>query len=125
MALAELSTKGAMIHAWARADTTPELRDLLKARREESVLFARRLLGEAASDGELPSWIDVDSLASAFITLTNGFVMLANSGTISPLEARREAYAILELLIAAPAQEPESVREMRSATRSGSTAGHG
>ena len=116
MALAELSTKGAMIHAWARADTTPELRQLLKDRREESVMFARRLLGEAAADGELPSWIDLDALASAFITLTNGFVMLANSGTISPADARREAYAILELLVAAPAEEPESVRAIRSAT---------
>jgi len=112
MAMEELSTKGAMIHAWARADTTPELQTMLKQRREESVTFARRLLDEAAGAGELPAWIDRDALASAFMTLTNGFV-LANSGAMDPRQARREAYSLLELLLAAPAELPAAVEAIR------------
>jgi AcrR family transcriptional regulator len=115
MAMAELSTKGAMIHAWARADTTPELQAMLQQRRDESVVFARRLLDDAAGAGELPAWIDRDALASAFITLTNGFIVLANSGAMGPEQARREAYAILELLLAAPTQPPAAVEAVRAA----------
>jgi AcrR family transcriptional regulator len=113
MAIEDLTAKGAMVHAWARADTTPELRTLLQKQRDESLTFARRLLNDAVAAGELPAWVDVDSVAAAFISMTNGFVVLANSGTITQEEARHEAYAILELLIAAPVEEPESVARLR------------
>jgi hypothetical protein len=115
MALEDLSAKGAMIHAWVRANTTPELQAMLQQRRDESVVFARRLLDEAAAAGELPAWVDRDAVASAFITLTNGFIVLANSGAIGPERARREAYAILELLLAAPAELPAAVTAIRGA----------
>jgi AcrR family transcriptional regulator len=114
MAIQDLTAKGAMIHAWSRADSTPELRAMLQKQRDESVAFARRLLNEAVGAGELPAWIDVDSLAAAFMSLTNGFVVLANAGTITEDEARSEAYSILELLVAAPQGPPEAVERLRS-----------
>ena len=117
MAMDELSGKGALIHAWARADTTPELREMLRRQREEAVAFSRRLLGEAVAAGELPDWIDVEALSGAFIALTNGFVVLANSGAIDREEARREAYSILELLLAATPTAPDAVAGLRSAVR--------
>lgn len=113
-ALADLSAKGALIHAWSRADSAPELQEMLRRQREESVAFATRLLKEAIHEGELPSWVDADAIAAAFMSMTNGFVMLANSGAITREEARREAYGFLELLIAAPAELPEGVARLRS-----------
>jgi len=119
VAIGEMTAKGAMIHAWSRGDTVPELHAMLHKQREDSLSFARRLLGDAVAAGELPVWIDVDSVAAAFMTLTSGFLVLANSGTISEEEARREAYSILELLLAAPAgQAPQAVERLRSQTRS-------
>lgn len=115
MAMDELSTKGAMVHAWARADSTPELRAMLADRRTESVEFARRLLSQAVEAGELPAWVNVDGVAAAFMTLTSGFVVLANSGGITREEARQEAYAFLELLVAAPAEIPDGVDRLRVA----------
>ncbi len=112
-AIADLTAKGAMIHAWVRADSAPELRVMLHKQHDESLAFARRLLNEAVESGELPDWVDVDSVAAAFMSMTNGFVVLASSGTITQDEARREAYAILELLLAAPQVEPESVARLR------------
>jgi AcrR family transcriptional regulator len=114
MAMDELSGKGAMAHAWSRADSTPELQEMLKQRRDESVAFARRLLDEAAEAGELPLWIDRDALAAAFISLTNGFVVLASSGALSAEQARREAYSLLELLLAAPDEIPAGVLAVRA-----------
>jgi AcrR family transcriptional regulator len=116
-ALGDLSAKGAMVHAWSRADSAPELREMLHKQREESVAFARRLLREAIDVGELPTWVDVDGVAAAFMSMTNGFVVLANSGTITIDEARREAYAILELLVAAPQAIPPTVEGLRAITR--------
>ena len=116
-ALGDLSAKGAMIHAWSRADSAPELRDMLHKQRAESVAFARRLIREAVGEGELPSWIDVDGVAAAFMSMTSGFVMLANSGTITLDEATREAYAFLELLLAAPETIPSPVEGLRAMTR--------
>ncbi len=120
MAIGDLTAKGAMIHAWSRGDTIPELHSMLQKQREESVAFARRLLSDAVAAGELPAWIDVASVASAFMSMTSGFIVLANSGTISSEEARREAYAILELLLSAPPQEPKAVADLR--TRAAATA---
>jgi AcrR family transcriptional regulator len=119
MAMDELSGKGAMVHAWSRADTTTELQEMLRQRRDESVAFAKRLLDEAADAGELPAWVDRDALAAAFISLTNGFVVLGNSGALSAEQARREAYSLLELLLAAPAEIPAGVLAVRAGSAAG------
>jgi len=114
MAMGDISAKGAMIHAWARADQTPELREMLDQQRDEALEFAKRLLGDAVAAGELPEWLDVDGIAAGFIALTNGFVVLANYRAIDVDEARREAYAFMELLIAAPQTAPSAITRLRA-----------
>ncbi len=101
-------------HAWMVADESPELRQVLRDRRTEMVAFSRFVLQEALVRGELPAWIDADAIASAFVTLIDGFVVRAlEAGSLSVEEARREAYALLELLVGAPAAMPDTVADLR------------
>jgi len=78
------------------------------------------VLQEALVRRELPAWIDADTIASAFVTLIDGFaVMAAEAGSLSEAEARREAYALLELLLAASPTMPPVVEELRAQAGSG------
>jgi hypothetical protein len=106
-------------HAWMVADGSPDLRQILRDRRTEMVAFARLIIQEAVVRQELPAWIDADSLGSAFITLVDGFVLLAaEAGGIAPEQARREAYSLMELLVAAPMELPGRVIQLRDAAAS-------
>jgi hypothetical protein len=81
--------------------------------------FAKLVLQEALVRGELAAWIDADGIASAFVTLFDGFmVRTAEAGGISVEDARREANALLELVVAAPHDLPASVDLLRSGTQS-------
>ena len=102
-------------HAWMMAGESPDLRQILRDRRTEMVAFSRFVLQEALVRGELPAWIDADSVASAFVTLIDGFTVRAlEAGSLSSDDARREAYALLELLLAAPAVMPATVENLRA-----------
>lgn len=102
-------------HAWMVAGESPDLRGILRDRRTEMVAFSRLVLQEALVRGELPGWIDADSIASAFVTLLDGFVVRAvEAGSLSTEDARREAYALLELLLAAPREMPAAVAGLRA-----------
>ncbi|MGA3029427.1 MAG: TetR/AcrR family transcriptional regulator [Candidatus Limnocylindrales bacterium] len=102
-------------HAWMVAGESADLRQILRDRRTEMVAFSRLVLQEALVRGELPSWIDADAIASAFVTLIDGFVVRAvEAGSLSVDDARREAYALLELLLAAPHEMPAPVEGLRS-----------
>ena len=49
------------------------------------------------------------------MTLIDGFAVRAvESGSMPPEDARREAYALLELLVGAPPEAPEAVARLRS-----------
>ena len=101
-------------HAWMMADELPDLRQILRDRRTEMVAFSRFVLQEALVRGELPAWIDADSIASAFVTLIDGFTVRAlEAGSLSVDDARRESYALLELLVGAPAEIPAAVDGLR------------
>jgi AcrR family transcriptional regulator len=101
-------------HAWVVAEESPELRQILHDRRTEMVAFSRLVLQEAVVRGELPGWIEADSVASAFVTLIDGFVVQAlEAGSLSAEDARREAYALLELLVGAPRDLPPAVAGLR------------
>jgi AcrR family transcriptional regulator len=101
-------------HAWTVAEESPELRQILRDRRTEMVAFSKFVLQEAVVRGELPAWIDADSVAAAFVTLVDGFVVQAlETGTLSADDARREAYGLLELLVAAPTILPPAVEGLR------------
>ena len=105
---------GVRAHAWVMAEESPDLRQILHDRRTEMVAFSRLVLQEAVVRGELPEWIDADAIASAFVTLIDGFVVQAlEAGSLSAEDARREAYSLLELLIGAPRELPAAVAEMR------------
>jgi AcrR family transcriptional regulator len=112
-AIAGTSTKSALIHAWAQPESE-ELRLLLRERQSEMLGFARQVLRDAVAREELPAWLNTDGIAGAFTTLVNGFVIMASAaGPVSPEEAKRQAYSLLELLLAAPMAEPAAVRELR------------
>lgn len=84
------TAKSALAYAWPHADTSPDLRE------------------------RLPAWIDTGAIASAWVTLIDGFsIRAAEAGGISAEDARREAYALLELLLAAPETMPASVARVR------------
>ena len=108
------TAKSALAHAWPHAETSPDLREILHERRQAMVGFARSLLEEAVVGGELPAWIDAGAIASAWVTLIDGFsIRAAEDGGISAEDARREAYALLELVLAAPQAMPASVARVR------------
>ena len=114
-ALSNANERSVRINAWQVADDSPDLRQILRERRGEMVGFARMVLQEAVDGGELPGWIDVDSIALAFLSLIDGFLVRAlEMGELSVEEARRDAYSLLELLVAAPDDRPASVDALRS-----------
>jgi len=79
------------------------------------VAFSRFVLQEALAKGELPGWIDADAIASAFVTLVDGFSVRAMEvGSVSVEDARRDAYGLLELLVGAPTEMPKAVVELRA-----------
>ena len=97
------------------AEESPELRQILRDRRTEMVAFSRFVLQEALVRGELPAWIDADAIASAFVTLMDGFLVRAlEAGSLSVDEVRKEAYSLLELLLAAPSEVPSAVEGLRA-----------
>ena len=114
-ALSNANERSVRVNAWQVADDSPDLRQILRERRGEMVGFARLVLQEAVDGGELPGWIDVDSIASAFLSLIDGFLVRAlEMGELSVEEARRDAYSLLELLVAAPHDRPARVDALRS-----------
>ena len=119
-AVLDVNQRSIRAHAWIVADESPELRTILRDRRTEMVAFSRLVLQESVVRGELPTWIDADSIASAFVTLMDGLVVRAmEGGGVSREDARREAYSLLELLLAAPAAVPAGVLRLRTRTEPG------
>jgi hypothetical protein len=108
---------GVRAHSWIRVNDAPELRQATRDRRTEIVAFSRLVLAEALVRNELPDWIDADGIASAFVTLVDGFAVRAiDTGALSAEDARRDSYVLLELLISAPRQPPEALARLRAAT---------
>jgi AcrR family transcriptional regulator len=114
-AVYDVNERSVRAHAWMVAGESPDLRQILRDRRTEMVAFSRLVLQEALVRRELPGWIDADAIASAFVTLMDGFVVRAlEAGSIAATDARREAYSLLELLLAAPPEVPQAVEALRS-----------
>ena len=114
-AVYDVNERSVRAHAWMVAGELPDLRQILRDRRTEMVAFSRLVLQEALVRRELPGWIDADAIASAFVTLMDGFVVRAlEAGSIAATDARREAYSLLELLLAAPPEVPQAVEALRS-----------
>jgi AcrR family transcriptional regulator len=101
-----------LIHAWAEADQEPSVREILVRRREQIVTVGRILLQEGVARGELPAWIDVDALATAYSAMLDGLTLVGieEGASYRRADAERRAAAVLELLLAGAATpKPEPV----------------
>lgn len=113
--LSNANKRSVRVNAWQVAEDSADLRQILRERRDQMVGFTRMVLREAVEGSELPGWIDIDSIASAFLTLIDGFAVRAlEMGELSVDEARRDVYSLLELLVAAPHDRPATVDALRS-----------
>jgi AcrR family transcriptional regulator len=97
-----------LLQAWAEADREPVVREMLSARRERLVGAGRYILAQGVATGELPSWIDVDTVTRGFLALLDGLMLqrVEAGGAYRPVELERRATAILELLLSAGATRP-------------------
>ncbi len=92
-----------MTLAWAEVDADPAIREMVRRRRREIVGPTALLLQEGVVRGELPPWLDVESVAHAFAALLDGLTIEAieDGPAYRREDAEKRALAILELLFAA------------------------
>jgi AcrR family transcriptional regulator len=92
-----------MTLAWAEVDTDPAIREMVRRRRRDVVGPTALLLQEGVVRGELPSWLDVDSVAHAIAALLDGLTIEAieEGPAYRREDAERRALAMLDLLFAA------------------------
>lgn len=97
-----------LLQAWAEADREPGVREMLAARRERLVGAGRYLIAQGVASGELPAWLDVDSVTRGFLGLLDGLLLQRiEAGDASrPADLERRALAILDLLLAAGSERP-------------------
>ena len=92
-----------MTLAWAEVDTDPAIREMVRRRRRDVVGPTALLLQEGVVRGELPSWLDVDSVAHAIAALLDGLTIEAieEGPAYRREDAERRALAMIDLLFAA------------------------
>lgn len=92
-----------MTLAWAEVDADPAIREMVRRRRREIVGPTALLLQEGVVRGELPPWLDVESVAHAFAALLDGLTIEAieDGPAYRREDAEKRALAMLELLFAA------------------------
>jgi len=96
-----------LVRAWAEAIESTEVREMLVRRREQLVGAAMLLLHEGVARGELPSWLDVEPFARAFIGLLDGQLLqrIETGEGYRPEEALRRGRAVLDVVLAAATVE--------------------
>lgn len=97
--------------AWAEADTSPAIREMLLRRRREIHGITVGLLQEGIARGEFPTWLDIDRVASGLGALLDGVILqsIEEGAGYRRAESERRVLAMVELLIAA-ASAPASPR---------------
>ena len=92
-----------MTLAWAEVDTDPAIREMVRRRRREIVGPTALLLQEGVVRGELPPWLDVESVAHAIAALLDGLTIEAieDGPAYRREDAEKRAMAMMELLFAA------------------------
>jgi AcrR family transcriptional regulator len=92
-----------MTQAWAEVDADPAIREMVRRRRRDVVTSTALLLQEGVVRGELPAWLDVESIAHAVAALLDGITLEAieDGAAFRRDDAERRALAMLELLFAA------------------------
>jgi AcrR family transcriptional regulator len=91
-----------MTQAWAEADADPAIREMLRRRRRDIVTSSALLLQEGVVRGELPAWLDVESIAHAIAALLDGITLEAieDGPAYRREDAERRALALLETIFA-------------------------
>jgi AcrR family transcriptional regulator len=92
-----------MTLAWAEVDADPAIREMVRRRRREIVGPTALLLQEGVVRGELPAWLDVESVAHSIAALLDGLTIEAieEGPAYRRDDAERRALAIIDLLFAA------------------------
>src|SRR4029453_3572676 len=71
----QLGNTRQLVLAWAEADTSPAIREMLLRRRREVHGVAVALLQEGIARGEFPAWLDIDRVAAGLGALIDGVVL--------------------------------------------------
>lgn len=97
----------ALLAAWAEAEAEPGVREMLMRRRERLVGAAHILIQAGVTDGELPAWLDVDSIARALLAMLDGLLLqrIEAGDAHRPADTLRRATAMLDVLLAAAATD--------------------
>jgi AcrR family transcriptional regulator len=97
--------------AWAEADTSPAIREMLLRRRREIHGVTVGLLQEGIARGEFPAWLDIDRAAAGLGALLDGVILqsIEEGAGYRRAEAERRVLVMVELLMAA-ASAPASPR---------------
>lgn len=92
--------------AWAEADTSPAIREMLLRRRREIHGVAVALLQEGIARGEFPPWLDIDRVAAALGALLDGVIIqsIEEGAGYRRAESERRILSMLEILMAAAPQ---------------------
>jgi AcrR family transcriptional regulator len=101
-----------LARAWAEVDADPAIREMLRRRRREIVTACALLLQEGVVRGELPGWLDVESVAHGVAALLDGVVLEATEDgpAYRREDAERRVIAYLEPLFAAAGSDrPASI----------------
>jgi AcrR family transcriptional regulator len=93
--------------AWAEADTSPAIREMLLRRRREIHGVTVGLLQEGIARGEFPAWLDIDRVAAGLGALLDGIILqsIEEGAGYRRAESERRLLVMVELLIAASAAE--------------------
>lgn len=102
-----------MTMAWAEVDADPAIREMVRRRRRDIVGPTALLLQEGVVRGELPPWLDVESVAHSFAALVDGLTIEAieDGPAYRRDDAEKRALAMLELLFAARDAAPPAPLE--------------
>jgi AcrR family transcriptional regulator len=94
-----------LVAEWAQAERDPDVRAMLVRRREQLGLVGGVLLREGVARGELPAWLDVDGVAQGYIALLDGLLLqrIEAGPAWRRKDAERQAFAVLEAIVAAAA----------------------
>jgi AcrR family transcriptional regulator len=89
--------------AWAEADTSPAIREMLLRRRREIHGVTLALLQEGIARGEFPAWLDIDAVAAGLGALLDGVIIqsIEEGAGYRRSVSERRVLAMIELLIAA------------------------
>jgi hypothetical protein len=100
------------VQAWSEAQKEPAVRETLIRRREKLVTVAQMLLREGIARGEIPAWIDTEALATAYMAMMDGLILLRveEGAGFRRADAERRAFSMLQLVLAAAAiAEPPAI----------------